>query len=86
MLRTANTARCYRYPDFQFCAGALSPLIGELLSCLPNHSGSGWDELEWLYAPHALLERRTPAEMFCADPMAVLAAAQHIRDSLDAGW
>lgn len=74
----------HRYPCFQFDRqGQLSPLMKPLLDLLRGPNGltdeprpSGWLEVEWLYAPHVLLDGRSPAECFPAEPERVLAAAR----------
>lgn len=74
----------HRYPRFQFDReGQLIPQMKPLLDLLRRPNGlsdeanpSGWLEVEWLYAPHVLLDGRSPAECFPADPESVLAAAR----------
>ena len=74
----------HRYPGFQFDAqGHLIPQMTLLLDLLRGPGGltdeanqSGWLEVEWLYAPHVLLDGRSPAECFTADPERVLAVAR----------
>lgn len=66
-------ANQYYYPPFQFAGRVLrremSPLSGYLNEGV---SESGWGEIEWLYAPHALLDGREPARVFPEDPERVL--------------
>ena len=58
--------------------------LGSLLASIARDAGgltdeanqSGWLEVEWLYAPHVLLDGRSPAECFTADPERVLAVAR----------
>ena len=72
----------YRCPDFQFDGqGQLIPQMKLILDLLrgPNgladeNSQSGWQEVEWLYCPHVLLNAKSPAECFPTDPEAVLVA------------
>lgn len=73
----------YRCPDFQFDGqGQLISQMKRVLDLLRGPNGlayannlSGWQEVEWLYCPHALLNAKSPAECFPTDPEAVLAAA-----------
>lgn len=74
----------HRYPGFQFDQqGQLSPLMKPLLDLLRGPNGltdeanqTGWLEVEWLYAPHVLLDGVSPARCFPAEPERVLAAAR----------
>lgn len=77
----------YLYPDFQF--GPQEPLeaMSVLLTWLPSASGSGWDQVEWLCSPHALLDKRTPAEVLLGDPRAVVTIAEReFSEDPDARW
>ena len=77
----------YLYPDFQFGSQGALDAMSELLPWLPRTSGSGWDEIEWLYAPHALLAERPPAEVLVGDPRAVVEAAEReFTEDPDARW
>lgn len=67
----------YLYPEFQFSSEAALSAIKRLLEWLPNASGSGWDQVEWLYAPHPKLGGRTPVEVLSVDPERVLAVAEN---------
>ena len=64
------------FPDFQFdeCGRPL-PEVPELLTTLPAGNG-GWRETFWLYSPHALLDGRSPAEVFAEDPRRVINVAR----------
>lgn len=76
--------RAYRYPPWQFAGGQLKPLVRHLLTLLRNEvSGvatpgdtAGWLEIEWLYAPHVLLDGSTPASLMDSDPDRVVEAAR----------
>lgn len=52
----------YRFPPFQPASPAVQAVLPELLEVLPATSGSGWDQIEWLFAPNALLGAKTQAE------------------------
>ena len=69
---------CFIYPDFQFNrSGSIRREVVELLAVLPGEGDrGGWRRTFWLYSPHALLEGRTPAEIFIADPTRVIAVAR----------
>jgi hypothetical protein len=76
--------RAYRFAPWQFGpSGQPSPILPELLSLLRGHNGvaggertSGWEELEWFLAPHALAGGQTPAELVASDPQTALNAAR----------
>lgn len=76
--------RAYRFAPWQFLSsGQPSPALPDLLSLLRGPNGvaggertSGWEELEWFLAPHALAGGRTPAELLVTDPHTVLNAAR----------
>ncbi len=79
--------KAYRHPPCQFFGGRLLPQIEPLLELLPGPSGSGWEQAEWLYSPHALLDGSAPAQMLLIDPDRVLSAAtREYREDKDAGW
>ncbi|WP_146152116.1 hypothetical protein [Ahniella affigens] len=79
--------RGYRHPTCQFDRGALLPVIEALLKILPPGNGTGWSQAEWLYSPHALLDKRRPADVLATDPDRVLAAAQReYGEETHAGW
>lgn len=69
---------CFLYPDFQFYrSGAIRKDVAGLLAVLPSEDdGGGWRRTFWLYSPHALLDDRTPAEIFIDDPTRVIAVAR----------
>jgi hypothetical protein len=80
---------CFLYPDFQFDrSGAIREDIAELLAVLPSEDDrGGWRRTFWLYSPHALLDDRTPAEIFIDDPTRVIAVArEEFLGDLDATW
>ncbi|MBB1089307.1 hypothetical protein H4F99_12540 [Lysobacter sp. SG-8] len=74
----------HRYPGFQFNLDRQPiPQMKPLLHLLRGPNGltdeanqAGWLEVEWLYAPHVLLEGSSPAEILPHDPERVLAAAR----------
>ncbi|CAM2140436.1 DUF2384 domain-containing protein [Pararobbsia alpina] len=70
--------RCFLYPDFQFHrSGAIRKDVAGLLVVLPSEDDrGGWRRTFWLYSPHALLDDRTPAEIFIDDPARVIAVAR----------
>lgn len=77
----------YRYPDFQFSEEGLMEEVADLLSHLPDDNGSGWGRVQWLYTPHALLEKRKPVDVFRGDPDAVVQAARRQHEKgRDASW
>lgn len=78
----------YRYPAWQLTAsGYLRPDVAELLAILPRGNGSGWSQVEWLYAPHPRLDGRRPWEVFCEEPpQAIDAARRQFNSHPDAGW
>lgn len=69
---------CFLYPDFQFHrSGAIRKDVAGLLAVLPGeHDRGGWRRTFWLYSPHALLDDRTPAEIFIDDPARVIVVAR----------
>lgn len=69
---------CFLYPDFQFnCSGAIRKDVAVLLAVLPSEDDrAGWRRTFWLYSPLALLDGRTPADIFIDDPALVIAAAR----------
>lgn len=80
--------RGYRYPPFQFGQdGRVLPEMAELLTILPKGNGSGWSQVEWLYAPHPRLEGRRPRDVMAENPSRVLdAARRHFQGHPDARW
>jgi hypothetical protein len=80
---------CFLYPDFQFnCSGAIREDVAILLAVLPSEDDrAGWRRAFWLHSPHALLDGRTPAEIFIDDPARVIAAArEEFQFDRDATW
>lgn len=69
---------CFLYPDFQFDrSGAIRKHVARLLAVLAGEDDrGGWRRTFWLYSPHALLDDRTPAEIFIDDPTRVIAVAR----------
>ena len=69
---------CFLYPEFQLHrSGAVRKDVAGLLVVLPSEDDSGgWRRAFWLYSPHALLDDRTPAEIFIDDPTRVIAVAR----------
>lgn len=86
--------RAYRYPPWQFAAGQPKPQVRRLLSMLRGHNGvagpadtSGWLEIEWLYAAHALLDGHTPADLMDNAPDRVVEAARtEFVEDANASW
>ena len=77
----------YLYPEFQFSSEGTLGAIQRLLESLPRASGSGWDQVEWLYAPHPRLDARTPIEALSVDPEKVLAVAEsQFTQNPDENW
>jgi len=80
---------CFFYPDFQFDrSGAIRKDVAGLLAVLPSEDDrGGWRRTFWLYSPHALLDDRTPAEIFIDDPTRVIAVArEEFRGDREAAW
>jgi len=88
--------RAYRYAPWQFMQSGLpSPILPEILALMRGPNGvaggertSGWEELEWFMAPHALADGRTPAQLLATDPPAILKVAHADFDegADDARW
>ena len=78
----------YLYPSYQFNNVGVIPEMEPLLQHLFEHSnGSGWNEVEWLMTPHALLDGMSPTELLPIDPAKVLEAAEvEFVEERDAGW
>jgi len=70
--------RSYVHPDFQFDrSGRARPEVAELLKILPGMDDrGGWQRAFWLYSPHALLEGKTPAEVFATQAERVIEVAR----------
>jgi hypothetical protein len=81
--------RSYVHPDFQFDRlGKVRPEVAELLAILPDKDDrGGWQRAFWLYSPHALLEGRTPADVFANQPERVIEVARReFTGGQDAAW
>lgn len=84
------------YPKWQLTpSGDPIPGLGELLWLLRGLYGvvegertSGWEEVEWLVAPHVLLGGNSPSTMLVTDPDLVLHVARQEFSSWsdDARW
>lgn len=84
------------YPGWQLTSsGEPIPVLAELLLLLRGPNGvaegertSGWEEIEWLTAPHALLGGSSPSTILATDPGLVLDVARQCFSSwsADAGW
>jgi len=76
--------RAYRFAPWQFMpSGQPSPVLSKILPLLRGANGvtggertSGWEELEWFLAPHALAAGRTPAQLLTTDLPALQAVAR----------
>lgn len=76
--------RLYLFPPWQLDpAGTPRSGLSTVLALLRGQYGvsdgrptSGWEELEWLVAPHALLHGRTPSDMLALEPGLVINAAR----------
>jgi len=76
--------KLFLFPPWQLdSTGIPLPGLSEVLALLRGPYGvsagdptSGWEEIEWLIAPHALLSGGTPAEVFVIDSALVLEAAR----------
>ncbi|WP_296655214.1 hypothetical protein [Paraburkholderia sp.] len=81
--------RGFVYPDFQLDrSGSLRSDVAELLAVLPDDNDrGGWRRAFWLYSPHALLDGRTPADVFADAPTRVIEVAQdEFWGSPDTAW
>ena len=67
----------YLHPAFQFLpeSGELHPKLNALLAKLP-HEDHGWAAALWLFAPTRKLDGARPADIFQANPDAVIDAAR----------
>jgi len=75
----SESHHAFLYPDFQFArSGALRTEVVDLLAVLPanEYDRGGWRRAFWLYSPHALLDDRTPADVFADAPMRVIQVAR----------
>ncbi len=68
----------YLYPPFQFAGNRLLDEIATLLSLrgAVGADRSGWSAVEWLLAPHVLLDGQRPADVLRSNPDSVVAAAE----------
>lgn len=82
--------QAFRFPVFQFHEGHIRPQMKPLLDLLADLLGelnSGWGQVEWFYARHALMDAKLPSEMMLFDPDRVLAVLQRrVEDGPDACW
>jgi len=77
-------SRSFVFPQWQLdSAGRPSTALSAVLALLRGQYGvsggertSGWEELEWLIAPHARLHGSSPSEMLALAPDQVLEAAR----------
>ncbi|WP_313465520.1 hypothetical protein [Stenotrophomonas sp.] len=77
-------SRLFVFPQWQLdSAGRPSTALSPVLALLRGQYGvsggertSGWEELEWLIAPHARLHGSSPSEMLVFAPDQVLEAAR----------
>lgn len=86
----------FLFPQWQLDpTGRPSYALVEVLSLLRGQYGvsggertSGWEEIEWLIAPHARLHGSSPSEMLALEPDLVLEAARQDFSSwsADARW
>jgi len=88
--------KLFLFPPWQLdSTGMPLPGLSEVLALLRGPYGvlaggptSGWDEIEWLIAPHARLSGGTPSEVLAVHPALVLKAAKQDFSSWsdDARW
>ena len=86
----------FLFPQWQLdSAGRPSAALSEVLALLRGEHGvsggerrSGWEELEWLIAPHARLHGSSPSQVLILAPALVLEAARQDFSSwsADARW
>lgn len=86
----------YLFPPWQLDpAGRPLRALPEVLAILRGQHGlsdgdrtSGWEELEWLIAPHARLHGSAPSDMLALEPALVIEAAREDFSpwSSDARW
>lgn len=79
----------YFYPPCQFDETGPRREISAMLGYLNDESssGSGWNEIEWLFAQHSLLDSQTPADMMLHDPRRVLQVLhEEFLEDPDARW
>lgn len=82
------SSRAWRYPPFQFLADNIALQIAPLLQYIVDRGNAdGWDEIEWLYSNHALLDGQKPVDAFVSNPDLVLAVAKReFVDERDTNW
>lgn len=76
--------KLFLFPPWQLgSTGIPLPVLSEVLALLRGPYGvsagdpsSGWDEIEWLIAPHARLSGGSPSEALALHPTLVLEAAR----------
>lgn len=85
-----NEERAFRFPVFQFHQGRVRPQMKPLLDLIADlldGPESGWGQVEWFYARHALMDAKLPSEMMVFDPDRVLNVLErHIEDGPNACW
>ncbi|MBM9912283.1 MULTISPECIES: hypothetical protein [Stenotrophomonas] len=89
-------SHAFLFPQWQLdSAGRPSIALSAVLALLRGEYGvsggertSGWEELEWLIAPHARLHGSSPSQMLILAPTLVLEAARQDFSSwsADARW
>ncbi len=67
------------YPAFQFQEGRPRPVIGKILTALPEEM-TGWQSALWFSGPNGWLGGQAPVERL-GDQSVVVAAAEHERDA-----
>lgn len=74
----SSRSNTFVYPEFQFDeSGRPRAELPELLAILPaDEVSGGWREAFWLYSPHALLDGKSPAEVFSEDPKRIIDVAR----------
>ena len=77
----------YLHPAFQFLpeSGVPHPRLNALLARLPDED-HGWAAALWLFAPTRKLDGARPADIFQANPDAVIDAARRDFEGDDADW
>jgi hypothetical protein len=66
------------YPAFQFLdTGPAPDAVARLVPHLPSEiQDGGWSAIFWCFQPHVDLDELSPAQVFGANPDAVIAAAE----------
>jgi hypothetical protein len=77
----------YLHPEFQFDAkmGVLRREMATLLPILPKDD-TGWSAAFWCFQPTGRLDGRRPADVFQANPKAVVTAAKKDFEGDDGNW